>query len=168
MNAVAAPLDIEGGKRVIPPQGAHHGFDVPPSYFYLLGQELRYFDPLLAEHIFWESSPDAKAFAYYDDKGLEKLARSNLVKTGGTNPNLKSEKFTGYGLTLRTNFGKPDEMYVFLQQIDEGQNARWGIAAKGGNGIIYYYANGKRYSHNEGSEDVGDVSYGDTERCTNF
>lgn len=34
-------------------------------------------------------------------------------------------------------------MYVNLQQIDDGPNYRWGRAGKGGNGIIYYYANGK-------------------------
>lgn len=58
-------------------------------------------------------------------------------------------------------------MYVNLQQIDDGPNYRWGRAGKGGNGIIYYYANGKRYSHN-GTEDVGDGPFGDVERATNF
>ena len=58
-------------------------------------------------------------------------------------------------------------MYVHLQQIDEGPNYRWGRAAGGGNGVIYYTAGGKRYSFN-GPEDVGDGPFGDVERCTNF
>ncbi len=33
--------------------------------------------------------------------------------------------------------------------------------------MIYYYANGKRYSFN-GPEDVGDLPFGEVERCTNF
>ena len=168
MNSLAAPLDIENGKRAMPPQGAHHRRDVPPGSLYLLGQELRYYDPILSEHIMWVTSPDLPPFETAPDNTTELLIKSKQVNSGGTNPNLKSEKFTGYGYTLRSGFGTPNEMYVHLQQIDEGMNARWGQAAKGGNGVIYYYADGKRYSHNEGIEDVGDIAFGDVERCTNF
>jgi hypothetical protein len=168
MNSLAAPLDIEIGKRAMPPQGAHHRFDVPPSSLYQMGQELRYYDPILAEHIMWVTSPDLLPFETAPDSPIELLIKSKQLNTGGTNPNLKSEKFTGYGYILRNGFGTPGEMYVCLQQIDEGMNARWGQAAKGGNGVIYYYADGKRFSHNEGYEDVGDNAYGDVERCTNF
>ncbi len=168
MNSLAAPLDIENGKRAMPPQGAHHLRDIPPNSLYFLGQELRFYDPILSEHIMWSTTPDLPPFETASDNVTELLIKSKQINTGGTNPNLKSEKFTGYGYTLRTGFGTPGEMFVFLQQIDEGMNARWGQAAKGGNGIIYYYADGKRYSHNEGIEDVGDNAYGDVERCTNF
>jgi hypothetical protein len=168
MNSLAAPLNIENGLRAMPPQGAHHLRDVPPNVLYLIGQELRYYDPILAEHIMWSTSPDLPPFETASDNITEQLIKSKQLNTGGTNPNLKSEKFTGYGYIMRNGFGTPGEMYVFLQQIDQGMNARWGQAAKGGNGIIYYYADGKRYSHNEGIEDVGDNAYGDLERCTNF
>jgi hypothetical protein len=168
MNSLAAPLDIENGKRAMPPQGAHHRVDVPPRQLYFLGEGLRYYDPILSEHIMWMASPDNPPFEASPDNPIELLMKSKQWRNGGTNPNLKSEKFTGYGYILRSGFGTPGEMYVHLQQIDQGLNARWGQAAKGGNGIIYYYADGKRYSHNEGYEDVGDIAYGDVERCTNF
>ncbi|MDR3260574.1 MAG: hypothetical protein LBT78_01925, partial [Tannerella sp.] len=165
LNGLTTPLDIEGGKRGMPPQGAHVRLNVPPNYLYLLGEEMKQYDPLLSEYLSWVASP---ANPHFESKGnWEKAMMSHFKHSGGTNPHLRSAKYTGYGLTMRSDFGKPDEMYVHLQQIDAGPNYRWGRAAKGGNGIIYYNARGKRYSHN-GLEDVGDAPFGDTDRCTNF
>ena len=169
LNGLTSPLDIEGGKRVNPPQGAHSKGISPPYLMNMLGRELQYFDPILSEHILWLTSPNDLEFepkAGHTDPWEEPVKRT-FANNQGSNPHLKSAKYTGYGFNLRKNFGAPDEMYVHLQQIDEGPNYRWGRAAKGGNGIIYYYADGKRYSHN-GTEDVGDMPFGDTERCTNF
>ncbi|MDR1939033.1 MAG: fibronectin type III domain-containing protein [Tannerellaceae bacterium] len=165
LNGLTTPLNIEGGKRGMPPQGAHVRLNVPPNYLYILGEELSYYDPLLSEHLSWVSSPSNPHFE--SNGNWENAMMSHFKHSGGTNPHLRSAKYTGYGLILRSDFGKPDEMYVHLQQIDAGPNYRWGRAAKGGNGIIYYNACGKRYSHN-GLEDVGDAPFGDTERCTNF
>ena len=168
LNSVTSPLDSENGKRVNPPQGAHSNGVPPPYYMHVLGHELQYFDPVLSEHILWLTSVNDEGFgSKAGGDRWEFPVKSNLTENKGTNPNLKSAKYTGYGFNLRKNFGEPDEMYVHLQQIDEGPNYRWGRAAKGGNGVIYYYAAGKRYSHN-GIEDVGDEPRGDTERCTNF
>jgi hypothetical protein len=61
----------------------------------------------------------------------------------------------------------PDEVSVFVQQIDEGPNYRWGTPGFGGNGNIYYYAGGKAYSHN-GKEDAGDRKINDCEVGCNF
>lgn len=170
LNALTSPLDVLNGRRGYPPQGAHaqtveHGV---PDLLRLFAQELYYYDPLLSEHIFYLTSPDDKGF---EEK--EKLPPYRDVLKGewagnkGTPLQLRSEKYTGYGFVLRSNFGKEDEMYVHLQQIDDGPNYRWGRAAGGGNGVIYYTAGGKRYSFN-GPEDVGDGPFGDVERCTNF
>jgi len=169
LNGLTSPLDSENGRRVNPPQGAHSKGLSPSNLMYTLGQELFYYDPLLAEHLFWVTSPDDKGFEFKIGRPdpWDGPAKAVFKHPGGTNPHLKSEKYTGYGFNLRKNFGQPDEMYIHLQQIDDGPNYRWGRAAKGGNGIIYYYASGKRYSHN-GMEDVGDAPFGDTERCTNF
>ena len=169
LNGLTSPLDSENGRRVNPPQGAHSKGLSPSNLMYTLGQELFYYDPLLAEHLFWVTSPDDEGFEFKIGRPdpWDGPAKAIFKHPGGTNPHLKSEKYTGYGFNLRKNFGQPDEMYVHLQQIDDGPNYRWGRAAKGGNGIIYYYASGKRYSHN-GMEDVGDAPFGDTERCTNF
>jgi hypothetical protein len=165
LNGLTTPLISEGGKRGLPPQGAHARYTIPSNLLYILGQELKYYDPILSEYISWVSTPK---YPYFESKGdWEDSVLEKYDYRGGTNPHLKSSKYTGYGITLRSDFGKPDEMYVHLQQIDAGPNYRWGRAAKGGNGVIYYNANGKRYSHN-GIEDVGDAPFGDTERCTNF
>jgi len=51
--------------------------------------------------------------------------------------------------------------------MDKGPNYRWGIAADGGCGTIYFYAAGKSYSHN-GKEDIGDRRIQDTDLITNF
>ena len=167
LNGLTSPLDIEKGKRVHPPQGAHSRGLPPSNLMYTLGQELYYYDPLLAEHIFWVTTPDDLGFESGRNNPWDGPTKAVFKNPGGTNPHLKSEKYTGYGFTLRNNFGEKDEMYVHLQQIDDGPNYRWGRAGKGGSGIIYYYASGQRYSHN-GIEDVGDAPMGDTERCTNF
>jgi hypothetical protein len=167
LNSLTSPMDIHDGKRVNPPQGAHSKSLPPSNLMYILGNELLYFDPLLAEHLFWMTTPDEQGFESGRADSWGGPIKSVLSQNMGTTPRLKSEKYTGYGINLRQNFGKPDEIYVHLQQIDEGPNYRWGRAGKGGSGIIYYYAEGKRYSHN-GVEDVGDAPMGDTERCTNF
>lgn len=169
LGSLTSPLDHEKGKRTYPPQGAHSRVLTPSNLLFTLGQELWYYDPLLAEHLFWVTSPDDHGFESKPGRpdAWDSPVKDLFKNPGGTNPHLKSAKYTGYGFNLRQNFGKSDEMYVHLQQIDDGPNYRWGRAAKGGNGIIYYYANGKQYSHN-GVEDVGDAPFGDTERCTNF
>lgn len=164
LNAITSPMGSSGA-RGFPPQGAHaQDFkNGPPELLRLLGQELTYYDPLLAEHLFWITDSSDKPFE--GDRELTAVWKGLLNNNKGTAPDLRSAKFTGYGVVLRSNFGQPNETYVHLQQIDEGPNYRWGRA--GGNGVIYYYANGKRYSFN-GPEDVGDLPFGEVERCTNF
>ena len=85
----------------------------------------------------------------------------------GTNPHLRSAKFTGYGVVLRAGVDTPDELSIHLQQIDEGSNYRWGRSGEGGCGILYFYAGGKSYSYT-GPEDVGDRDDQDTDFCTTF
>ncbi|MFJ1548552.1 hypothetical protein [Streptomyces sp. NPDC088246] len=73
----------------------------------------------------------------------------------GTNPRLRSSKYTGYGVTLGADVDRPGEVAAFLQQVDRGPNYRWGIADDNGSGHIYYYAAGHSYS-GQGPEDAGD------------
>ncbi|MCD0490331.1 fibronectin type III domain-containing protein [Pedobacter sp. MC2016-14] len=171
VNAATSPIASQKNRRLYPPQGAHsHAYgDGPPNALRLLGQELSYYNPILAENLLWFTSAEDSPFESNKekDKAWTALLHGEWEKNKGTNPHLKSAKYTGYGNILRSAFGTKDEMYVNLQQIDEGPNYRWGRAAMGGNGVIYYYAQGKRYSHN-GSEDVGDGPFGDVERISNF
>ena len=171
LNCLTSPVEAQGNRRGYLPQGAHSNVygNLPPDILRQFAQELTYYDPLLAEHLFWATTADDKPFEGHPER---KNAWADVLKTrwagnNGTNPHLVSAKYTGYGLILRSKFNTPDEMFVNLQQIDEGPNYRWGRAAQGGNGVIYYFAGGKRYSFN-GNEDVGDGPFGDVERITNF
>ena len=157
-----------GPRRVHPPQGAHSARRMPSASLWLLGQELKNYDPLLSENISFISHPYDK-----EEEVLDKstdpfgLMYPDKEVDPGTPPDFKSAKFTGYGIVLRAAVGTKEELSIHLQQIDAGPNYRWGVAADGGCGNIYYYAGGKSYSHN-GKEDSGDRRVQDTDLITNF
>jgi hypothetical protein len=170
LNATTSPVLAQSNRRLIPPQGAHSNVygNIPSDLLRMFAQGLVYYDPILADHLLWVTTGKDAPF----ENGKRQNPWADVLKTSwennrGTNPRLTSAKYTGYGFVLRSKFDTKDEMYVNLQQIDDGPNYRWGRAADGGNGVIYYYAQGKRYSHN-GQEDVGDGPFGDVERITNF
>ena len=156
-----------GPHRVHPPQGAHSEERIPPRSLWYLGACLQRYAPLQAEHAMWAARPTNQdmetALGSSDAWDVMYRVQDNL----GTNPHLTSRKYTGYGITLRSAVDTPREVSVHLQQIDRGPNYRWGVAAEGGCGVIYYFAEGKSYSYN-GSEDVGDRDSQDTDFCTNF
>ena len=158
----------EGPKRVYPPIGAHSEQRMPPRSLWYLGTCLHRFHPLAAEHAMWASRPtDQDAETAPGNEPLWDDIMYALPENRGTNPHLRSRKHTGYGVTLRAAVGTPEELSIHLQQIDQGPNYRWGWAAEGGCGLIYFYAAGKSFSFNA-SEDVGDRRDQDTDFCTNF
>jgi hypothetical protein len=174
LNTLSAPLHGAGDKRIHPPQGAHSARTpeerLPPYMLRVFAQELMHYAPLTAEHLLWATSADDPGFESRGPKDQDpwrKMLKGEWENNRGTNPRLVSSKFTGYGFVLRSHFGDSGELTVYLQQIDAGPNYRWGRAGKGGNGVVYYYAGGRSWSHN-GPEDVGDAYVGDVERCTNF
>jgi hypothetical protein len=140
---------------------------MPPRALWYFGTLLQRFDPLTAEHLMWAARPT--------DQDVEKSLSDpdpwrviyQRPDNRGTNPHLVSTKYTGYGVVLRAAVDTPQEVSVHLQQIDRGPNYRWGVAGEDGNGVIFYYAGGKAYSHN-GTEDFGDRAEQDTDFCTNF
>jgi hypothetical protein len=157
----------EGPRRVHPPQGAHSEQRTPARLLWYMGTCLERYAPLAAEHAMWASRPT-------DDDMEPPPAEPhpwNVMYHGpdnrGTNPHLRSRKYTGYGIVLRAAVDTPNEVSVHLEQIDEGPNYRWGIAGKGGCGVIYFYAAGRAYSYN-GYEDVGDRPDQDTDLCSIF
>ncbi len=156
-----------GPRRVHPPQGAHSSRRMPPKSMWLLGRSLLNYDPLTAEYMMWAAKPGDDDAEHAKDLVDAWSIMYRGPDNRGTNPHLKSSKFTGYGINLRAAVDTPNEVSVHLQQIDEGPNYRWGIAGEGGSGVIYYYAAGKSYSHN-GREDVGDRPAHDTDFATNF
>jgi hypothetical protein len=157
----------KGPRRVYPPQGSHSERRMPPASLWHLGKSLQRFAPLAAEYAMWASRPtDQEAETALDaPNAWEKMydGHDNL----GTDPHLRSAKFTGYGMILRAAVGTPEEVSVHLQQIDESPNYRWGRAGEGGCGVLYFFAAGKAYSHN-GPEDAGDRIDQDTDFCTTF
>jgi hypothetical protein len=170
LNTLSAPMSRYGGVRTLPPQGAHAHGRGPSRSLRVLGQELANYDPLLAEYLLWAAPSgteerEPRQPTSYDT--WSHLQSGDFFDNAGTDPELESAKFTGYGFVLRAAVGTPDEVTVYLQQLDAGPNYRWGRAARGGNGVVYYYAAGRRYSSNN-VEDVGDITRGDVERCSNF
>lgn len=158
----------KGPRRVHLPQGAHSERRVPPRSLWYFGNCLKQYAPLAAEHAMWAARPtdqDMESGLNRPDTWdvLYKDKKENL----GTNPHLRSSKFTGYGLVLRSAVDTLNEVSVHLQQIDQGPNYRWGRSSDGGCGVIYFVAGGKIYSHN-GAEDVGDRMNQDTDFCSNF
>lgn len=155
-----------GPHRVYLPIGAHAARRTTPKSMRDFATHLEKYDPILAENIHYICSNHPDDFE--DRKGgimTPLTEKERLVK--GTRPDFKTTAFTGYGIMLRSGVFTSSEVSVFVQQLDEGPNYRWGTAAAGGNGNIYYYAGGKAYSHN-GLEDAGDRRLNDCEVGCNF
>ena len=142
-------------RRLQLPQGAHSARRVPPNTLRLLAQTLERYAPLTAESLYSLSrAQDCEAEKSTHSAWHERLFAADAHKCG-TRPPLRSCAFTGCGIILRAAVDTPRECSVHLQQIDGGPNYRWGAAAMGGSGALYYFASGKAYSHN-GSEEMGD------------
>ncbi len=176
INFVTAPIS---GRRTIPYSGAHAGCHERNPFYPLwnvraLGLALRNYDPELSQQLL-SICPAEEHYMGHENycDGIDEDVWSHLLdklpepKDPGLAPNLRSSKFTGYGFNLRSHVGKSDEMHVFLQQLDEGPNYRWGRAAWGGCGNVQYYADGKRYSGIR-KEDFGDDNFRDEDVGCNF
>ncbi len=167
-----APLDVKPGtpltgengfQRIHPPQGAHSGRRAIPAAAENFGQSLLRYQPLTGEHLLWACQRPAGTAVGVDG---EELPDHKPATNHGTNPRLTSKKFTGYGIVMRAAVDTPEEIAVFLQQIDKGPNYRWGFGNEGGGGDIYYYAGGKSYSGHM-MEDAGDRRVTDAEVTCN-
>ncbi len=164
VNLPSAPYN---GVRLLTQQGAHSGDIATPGEPYkILGLALKDYSPLVAENLIWASRIGEKAPAG-NLAGVLGTKEALAEMGDGTEPLLESQKFTGYGLTMRRDVGSPNELFLNMQQIDLGPNYRWGRAGDGGNGCLYFYADGKRYTSHS-NEDVGDASKTDTEATTSF
>jgi hypothetical protein len=153
------PLTPENGfQRIHPPQGAHSGKRGNAANLREFAGFMDRYDPLLAEHLRWVARMPQQTEATASKHPVASPAPEVSLKPqqdSGTNPHLRSAKYTGYGIVMRSAVGTPDEISVYLQQVDKGPNYRWGYANQNGSGDIYYYAGGKSYS-GHGFEDTGD------------
>lgn len=170
-------VENQQGRRLYMPHGAHsctgeYGGEFGHGYFpsmIQLADMCRYYEPLLSEYIL-HNYRNQENFDGLFDKLAHWKHDSYQCRTkndGGTPPDLYSCKYTGLGYMMRNAANTDDEMLLFLQQLDEGPNYRWGRAARGGCGELYYYANRKKYTDHS-PEDVGDENKGDVQACTNF
>ncbi|MEY9889369.1 hypothetical protein ABIA31_003020 [Catenulispora sp. MAP5-51] len=151
-----SPDGPDGLLRMHPAQGAHAFWPRrSPIELRRLADALRTYEPLLAEHLIWGSDANAKGLDVRPGMPDPWRPLVETVGESGTNPRLRSSKYTGYGITLRADFSEASEVAVFLQQVDHGPNYRWGIADDNGSGHIYYYADGRAWS-GHGPEDAGD------------
>lgn len=162
---IVSPADSP--RRLHPPIGAHSERRKPPRLMWYMGTALRNYSPLIAESLLWAARPTDQDMEATADSVDSYSAMFSQPENHGTNPHLRTAKYTGYGITLRASVDTPQELSIHLLQIDDGPNYRWGNASEGSCGVIYFYAHGKGYSHNAG-EDAGDRIDQDTDFSSNF
>ena len=141
-----------GFQRIHPPQGAHSSRRAVPGCVESLANSLRNYAPMTAERLLWINRRPIGTPTGFEGESTLATADTNAQ---GTNPRLRSAKYTGYGIVLRAAVDTPDEITVYLQQVDKGPNYRWGFGNENGGGDIYYYAGGNSYAGHL-SEDAGD------------
>ena len=141
-----------GFQRIHPPQGAHSSRRAVPGCVESLASSLKSYAPMTAERLLWINRRPVGTPTGFE--GESTLATAD-THAQGTNPRLRSAKYTGYGIVLRAAVDTPDEITVYLQQVDKGPNYRWGFGNENGGGDIYYYAGGNSYAGHL-SEDAGD------------
>ena len=159
-----------GFERQYPAHGAHGNGITVRAYapVWQLGNSMRYYDPITAEHLLWLADSKYEFEGKTGNTSWTDVARKLYPeKNNGTNPDLKSCKYTGHGVVLRAGVGKPDELSIHLNQVDKGPNYRWGNQGQGGAGSLYFYAGGSIYTGHE-NEANGDHSQNNTDGVTNF
>ena len=156
-------LPDNGFQRIHPPQGAHASRRHIPGCVESLARALKNYAPLTAEHLLWIDRRPAGSPTNFESEAAQPAGPGFAQ---GTNPRLRSAKYTGYGIVLRAAVDTPEEITVYLQQVDKGPNYRWGFGNENGGGDIYYYAGGNSYAGHF-VEDAGDRRVTDAELTCN-
>jgi hypothetical protein len=154
-------------RRVHPPMGAHSERRKTPRMMWYLGTALKNYSPLIAEHLMWAARLTDQDMESTADMADPYGVMVDQPDNRGTNPHLRTAKYTGFGITMRAAVDTHEELSIHLVQIDDGPNYRWGTPSEGSCGVLYFFANGKGYSHNA-TEDDGDRIDQDTDFVTNF
>lgn len=169
VDMMTAPIDAKG--RCYPPHGAHGGGYLVPRYnsYYEIATSLQNLDPILSENMFWSGDTvKCDLETRKDETDWNAVFRKlHPEYNNGTNPHLKSCKYTGHGIVLRAGVDSPEELSVHLDQVDRGPNYRWGNQGCGNSGGLYFYAKGKVYTGHE-NEFAGDHTANDLDGVTNF
>ena len=158
-----------GFERQYPAHGAHGtGTSFPiPAVVPILAETLRNYDPMTAEHLFWATAQ--RTSPEYEGKGNYwfNVGANGIAPNNGTDPHLKSSKYTGHGIILRSGVGTPEELSIHLDQADQGPNYRWGWNGENSSGVLYFFANGQPWSGHE-RENTGDHDNDDATGTTTF
>lgn len=163
-------VDMTTAARTYAPHGAHGGGREVPRFapVYELGNWLQHFDPLTAEHLRWLGPMGKDVEERPNDTPWAKVhQRQHDTSDQGTNPHLRSCKYTGHGIVLRAGVDTDEEISIHLDQIDKGPNYRWGYQGQGHTGGLYFYTKDKVYSGHE-NEAAGDHAQNNTDGVTNF
>ena len=176
LDMMTAPVSLrrkgtsEEYGRAYPPHGAHGGGRIVPRYCQVrqLADWMVNYDPILAEGLYWTGplGPAVEAKPGQTDWRSLHVAQFGDFNIG-TNPHLKSAKYTGHGIVLRAGVDTDDELSIHLNQVDKGPNYRWGHQGQGNSGGLYFYAGGKIYNGHE-NEAVGDHMQNNLDGVTNF
>lgn len=160
-----------GFERQYTPHGAHGTGTgtVVPDDVPILAQYLARYDPLAAEYLYWAYAQRTSKQPNVPEPEKEWVPAVLAQSKGnaGTNPHLRSSKYTGHGIILRAGVGTPEELSIHLDQTDRGPNYRWGDNGEGSSGVLYFYANGQPWSGHE-RENTGDHSNDDATGSTTF
>lgn len=169
-NGTPTPPDLTNAKpeRQYPAIGAHNwgSSQVIPDTVKQLGYFLRNYDPMTAEAMMylesknWLENPNSTNWGNL-------FITPKVANNHGTDPELESSKYTGYGINLRHGVGTDKEVYLYLSQVDSGPNYRWGISGHGSTGTLYYVAGNKIWTGHE-TEDTGDHGANDIDGHTGF
>lgn len=161
----------KGFERQYTPHGAHSTGTgtVIPDDVPILAQYLAHYDPLAAEYLYWAFAQRTSHSSNVPEPEKEWIpaALAQSKSNAGTNPHLRSSKYTGHGIILRAGVGTPEELSIHLDQTDQGPNYRWGDNGEGSSGVLYFYANGQPWSGHE-RENTGDHSNDDATGSTTF
>lgn len=167
-NMLTAPISGKG--RCYPPHGAHGGGCLVPRYtsFFETADWLKYYAPIVSENMFWTGGKGQKLENHAGDSDWDAVYQNSHPETSnGTNPHLKSTKFTGHGIVLRAGVDSTEELSIHMDQVDKGPNYRWGNQGEGNCGGLYFYARGKIYTGYE-NEITGDHTVNNLDGVTNF
>lgn len=164
------PPDLTGVKplRQNPSIGAHGmGSTQPvPAAMRYVGYFLRNYDPMASEYLLNADATNWRERTRSTDVEGTFLAEK-IGDNKGTDPELESGKFTGYGINFRYGVGTDKEVFLYLSQVDDGPNYRWGNSSIGSTGALYYTAANKVWTGHE-IESTGDHYSNDADGHTNF
>lgn len=171
LDMTTAPVAFENNlERCYAPHGAHGGGRIVPRYcsVYQLADWMKYYDPMLAENLYWLGAVGPGVETKSSNTNWTDVHKKLYAgENRGTNPHLRSTKYTGHGIVLRAGVDTGEELSIHLNQVDKGPNYRWGHQGQGNAGGIYFYAKGRIYTGHE-NEAVGDHMQNNLDGVTNF